>query len=55
MFLGRNKLIVIIFFWLFVDYGMKQNKSKGRIIPHGQPGNLIPIDSRRGPIFREIR
>jgi hypothetical protein len=42
MVLGRNKLIVIIFFGLFVDYGT-------------QPGNLIPIDSRRGPIFREIR
>jgi hypothetical protein len=23
--LGRNKLIVIIIFWLFVDYGTKQN------------------------------
>jgi hypothetical protein len=25
MVLGRNKLIVIIFFGLFVDYGTKQN------------------------------
>jgi hypothetical protein len=24
MVLGRDKLIVTIFFWLFVDYGMKQ-------------------------------
>jgi hypothetical protein len=35
MILGLDELIAI--FWFSMDYGMKQNESKGSIIPHGQP------------------
>jgi hypothetical protein len=54
MVLGRNNLIVIIYFFGFL-WTMGQNKTDSRIIPHEQPGNLIPVDNRRGPIFHEIR
>jgi hypothetical protein len=35
MILSQDKLI--LFFWLFVDYGTKKIEYKGKIIPHEEP------------------